>query len=397
MSEGRGSLDSLFEELNCCVIIPTYNNQKTLEQVILDSLAYTKHIIIVNDGASDGTPQIIEKYISQIVSCVTHPKNMGKGMALRNGFKKANEFNYRYAITIDSDGQHFPSDYVHFLEKIKHHPDSIIIGCRDMTSANVPGKSSFGHKFSNFWFHFETGIKSPDTQSGFRLYPVKRLQKLKFFTTRFEFEIEVIVRSAWRGIPVLSVPVKIFYAKGDDRVSHFRPVKDFARVSYLNAYFVTLAILWYKPMRFFKGLNPSNIRAFFKKHFLDEEESILKKSLSVSVGIFFGIVPIWGYQLVSAIAAAYLFKLNKALVILAANISLPPLIPFILLASIRTGEFFTGVQTNILLTELSLDILKLNIYTYIVGACLLSVIFAIFMGILTFFSLTLIKRKRNKA
>jgi len=278
MSEGHGSLDSLFEELSCCVIIPTYNNQKTLEQVILDSLAYTSHIIVVNDGATDSTPQIIDRYKDQI-TLVTHPHNLGKGMALRNGFKKAHELNYRYAITIDSDGQHFPSDYIHFLEKIKHHPDSIIIGARDMTSANVPGKSSFGHKFSNFWFHFETGIKSPDTQSGFRLYPIKRLQKLKFFTTRFEFEIEVIVRAAWKGIPVLSVPVKIFYAKGEDRVSHFRPTKDFARVSYLNAYFVTLAILWYKPMRFFKGLSPANIRSFFKKHFFDEEESILKKSL----------------------------------------------------------------------------------------------------------------------
>lgn len=395
MNEGSGTLNSLFTEVNCCVIIPTYNNEKTLENVIQDSLIYTDKIIVVNDGATDSTPQILEKY-THLITLVKHEKNLGKGMALRSGFEKARELHYRYAITIDSDGQHFPSDFVHFLEKIQHHPDSIIIGSRDMTSENVPGGSSFGHKFSNFWFHFETGIKAPDTQSGFRLYPIKRLQKLKFYTTRFEFEIEVIVRSAWKGIPVLSVPIKIFYAKGNERVSHFRKKQDFARISYLNAYFVTMAILWYKPMRFFKGLSPSNIRSFLKKHFIAEEESVLKKSISISVGIFFGIVPIWGYQLVSAIAAAYLLKLNKALVILSANISIPPMIPFILLASIKTGEVFTGKPTHILFSDLSLETIRLNLYTYLVGACILSVAMALLFGLLTFVSLSLLRSRKKK-
>lgn len=394
MNKAQGTLNNLFEEMNCCVIIPTYNNEKTLENVLRDALAYTGQIIVVNDGATDATAAILKKYQPNI-TLVTHSKNLGKGMALRNGFEKACELGYRYAITIDSDGQHFPEDFVHFLEKIKHHPDSIIIGSRDMNSENVPGGSSFGHKFSNFWFRFETGINAPDTQSGFRLYPVKRLQKLKFYTTRFEFEIEVIVKSAWKGIPVLSVPIKIFYAKGSERVSHFRKKQDFTRISFLNAYFVIMAVLWYKPMRFFKGLSPSNIRSFFHKHFIAEDESILKKSVSVSVGVFFGIVPIWGYQLVSAIAAAYLLKLNKALVILSANISIPPLIPIILLASIKTGELVTGNQTHIIFSELSLESIRLNLYTYLIGATILSVAMAIMFGCITFLSLTWIKRNKN--
>ncbi|MEO6303967.1 MAG: DUF2062 domain-containing protein, partial [Bacteroidia bacterium] len=364
MSEQNYTLNKRFEELKCCVIIPTYNNEKTLEKVILDTLIYTNKIIVVNDGATDKTPEIIAAFKNEI-TVVTHPVNSGKGMALRNGFKKAFELGYEYAITIDSDGQHFPSDLGSFLDKISEQPGALIIGARNMNSENVPGGSSFGNKISNFWFQFETGIQLPDTQSGYRLYPIKRLEKMHFFTSRFEFEIEVIVKSAWRGIDVIAIPVKIYYAKAGERISHFRPTKDFARISFLNAYLVILAFAWYKPMRFFRGLTPANIKSFIKKHFFNQEESALKKSLSVTVGLFFGIVPIWGYQLVSAIGAAYLFRLNKAIVILTANISIPPFLPFILIASMKTGELFTGNETNLTLSKISLQNIKLNLYTYL--------------------------------
>jgi len=394
MGEEKYRLNNRFADIKCCVIIPTYDNEKTLAKVILDTLDYTDKIIVVNDGATDSTAQILETFKNGI-TLVTHPVNKGKGMALRNGFKKALQLGYDYAITIDSDGQHFPSDLENFLNKIESQPGSLIIGARNMNSENVPSKSSFGNKFSNFWFQVETGIKLPDTQSGYRLYPIKKLQDVKFFSPRFEFEVEVIVKAAWRKIPVIDMPVKIFYAKGAERVSHFRPGKDFTRISILNTYLVILAFIWYKPLRLIRGLNPSNLRSFIKKHFFNKEESTLKKSLSVTVGIFFGIIPIWGYQLVSAIAASYLFRLNKAIVILTANISIPPLLPFILIASLKTGELFKGTETNLSLRDISLQTLKLNLYTYLTGACLLAVLFSIFMGLVTFISLSLIRRKRK--
>lgn len=395
MSEAKHTLDNRFTALKCCVLIPTYNNEKTLEQLILDVLEYTSRILVVNDGATDSTGRILARYNDQI-TIITHPKNQGKGMALRNGFKKAVEMGCEYAITIDSDGQHFPSDLENFLDKIEQHPGALIIGARDMNSENVPGGSSFGNKFSNFWFKVETGISLPDTQSGYRLYPVKRLQKLRFFSTRFEFEVEVIVKAAWRGIPVIPMPVKIFYAKGDERISHFRPGTDFTRISILNTYLVILAFCWYKPLRFLRGLTPANINAFIKKHFFNKEESVMKKSLSVTVGIFFGIIPIWGYQLVSAIAASYLLKLNKGIVILTANISIPPLLPFVLLASLKTGELFTGVATNLSLHTISLRTIQLNLYTYLAGACILAVLFSLFMGLSTFIILSLIRKNKMR-
>lgn len=394
MTEKKHTLNDRFTALKCCVIIPTFNNEKTLRKVIEDTLQYTDQLIVINDGATDSTPNILEQFKNSFTT-ITHPVNSGKGIALRNGFKKALEMGFDYAITLDSDGQHFPSDLEHFLDKLQQHPESLVIGARNMNSENVPGGSSFGNKFSNFWFQIETGIKLPDTQSGFRLYPIRKMQKINFFCSRFEFEIEVIVKAAWRAIPVLSMPVKIFYAKGADRVSHFRPTKDFMRISVLNTYLVILTLCWYKPMRLLRGLRPANIHSFIRKHFFNKEESILKKSLSVSVGIFFGIVPIWGYQLVSAIAAAYLFKLNKAIVILTANISIPPLLPFVLIASLKTGEVFTGREVSLSLHDISLQTIQSNLYTYLVGACALSVLFAICMGLLTFLTLSIVRKNKH--
>lgn len=388
-------LNNRFDELNCCVIIPTYNNEKTIVKIINDTLKYTDKIIVVNDGTTDSTSELLKQYQTTI-TIIHQSKNYGKGIALRTAFKKALEMGYRYAITIDSDGQHFPADFVLFLDKIEQEPDSLIIGARNMNSENVPGGSSFGNKFSNFWFWIETGIKIPDTQSGFRLYPISRMKKINYFTSRFEFEIEVIVKAAWKGIPVIPLPIQVYYAKGDERVTHFRPGKDFMRISLLNTYFVILAFLWYRPMRFLRGLTPGNIKAFVKKHFFNEKESVTKKSLSVSVGIFFGIVPIWGYQLVTAIAVAYFLKLNRAIVILSANISIPIILPAILYGSLKTGELITGQQSTITLKNINLENIKLNLYVYLTGACVLSIVLAIVMGVLTYLILSVIRNNKKK-
>ena len=213
-----------FKQLKCCVLVPTYNNAKTIEGVIQSTFEYCDEVIIVNDGCTDNTAEILAKYPQ--LKVVTHPVNQGKGVGLRNGFKKAVELGFDYVISIDSDGQHYPKDFILFLDKIEKEPGSLIIGARNMTVENVPNKSTFGNKFSNFWFWAETGITMPDTQSGYRLYPVQRLKKIWLFTTKFELEIEVIVKAAWRGIPVVSVPVSVYYAPEGERVSHFIPSRD---------------------------------------------------------------------------------------------------------------------------------------------------------------------------
>src|SRR5690606_30654115 len=136
-----------------------------------------------------------------------------KGNALRKGFEKARSLGYTHAITIDSDGQHFPSDIPLFIETLENATSKalLLIGARNMSQEGIPKKSSFGNRFSNFWFWFETGIRLSDTQSGFRLYPLEELSKLSLYTKKFEFEVEVIVKAAWQDVEVKNIPIQIHY------------------------------------------------------------------------------------------------------------------------------------------------------------------------------------------
>jgi glycosyltransferase involved in cell wall biosynthesis len=246
------AVTDMFSSFKVCVLIPTYNNSATLAHVISSVAEYTRNIIVVNDGSTDDTPRVLSEF--HFIDIISYEINRGKGMALRLGFKRAVELGFDYAISIDSDGQHFAADLPKFLEKLNEHRSAIIVGARNMEQSSVPGKSSFGNRFSNFWFRLETGLKISDTQSGYRLYPVKLLHDRKYFTRKYEFEIEVLVRAAWSGIEVVEVPVKVFYPEKNRRVSHFRPFRDFSRISVLNTFLVIMTFLWIKPRDFFRSV-----------------------------------------------------------------------------------------------------------------------------------------------
>ena len=370
--ERHNAVKEKFKQLKCCVLIPTYNNAKTIESVIISTLEYCNEVILVNDGCTDNTDEILLRYPQ--LTIITHKVNKGKGIGLRNGFKKAAELGFDYVISIDSDGQHFPKDFITFLNKVEEIPGSLIIGARNMSVENVPNKSTFGNKFSNFWFWLETGTSLPDTQSGFRLYPVQLLKKIWLFTTKFELEIEVIVKAAWRGIPVLSVPVSVYYAPEGERISHFKPSIDSTRISFLNTYLVILAALFWRPVTTIRKMTISNFKKIWKDEIVAANESAFKKALSVGVGLFFGIVPIWGFQFALAIIFAIYFKLNKVIVGLTAQISVPPMIPVVLFASVKTGEYVLNQKVNLDVHKLlTIETIK-NLYVYYIGATALSVV-----------------------
>src|SRR5690606_24024461 len=322
--------------INACVIIPTYNNEKTLRRVLNKTLEFTSEIIVINDGSTDSTSLILSEF-QQITQIHLNP-NKGKGFALRTGFKEALKRNYDYAITIDSDGQHFPEDMQIFVDEIAQNGEALLIGDRNMEQDGIPKKSSFGNRFSNFWFWFETGIKLNDTQSGFRLYPIRKMEKIKFFTRKFEFEIEVIVKAAWKGIPVKNVPIQVLYDESE-RVSHFRPFKDFTRISLLNTWLVIIALLYIKPRDYFIKFKQKGFKRFFLEDLLHSEDSNLKKSLSVALGVFIGLSPLWGLQTIVVLFLAFIFRLNKLIAFAFSNVSLPPLIPFIIYGSMKIGSY----------------------------------------------------------
>lgn len=394
MSNSFSDIKSLFQAYHCCVLIPTYNNGSTVKKVVEDVKQYTSNIIVVNDGATDNTCEILSTLSD--IEVLSYMPNQGKGIALRRGFELAYRKGYHYAITIDSDGQHFAEDLPKFIHKMIHHPDAIIIGARNMDQASVPGKSSYGNKFSNFWFWVETGIKIPDTQSGFRLYPLKPLQGMVFYTPKYELEIEIIVRAAWRGVPVLTVPVKVYYAPSATRISHFRPFKDFTRITLLNTVLVILALVYYIPVRFFRNLQKKNLKQLVVDHILDGTDTNLQKSLAIALGIFIGIVPLWGYQIISVIALSHLLKLNKVLAVLASNISMPPMFPFIIYFSYKIGGVLLGNVHNANFNSINWEFAKQNFYQYAVGSLFFATIAAVSTGLLAFVLLSIFRKPKLK-
>jgi glycosyltransferase involved in cell wall biosynthesis len=383
----------LLPAINFCVIVPTYNNHKTLKKVLDSILDFTPNVIIVNDGSTDETSEILKQYAQ--LTQIHHVKNSGKGMALRNGFKKAIELNFEYAITIDSDGQHFASDIPGFITEIQNQPNSLLIGSRNMTQENVPKKSSFGNKFSNFWFWFETGIRLDDTQSGFRLYPLQLIPK-KYYTNKFEFEIEVIVRSAWKGIVVKNIPIQILYDPVE-RVSHFRPFKDFTRISILNTVLVINTLLYMKPRDFFRRAKKKGFKKFFLEDILESSDSDFKKAAAIALGIFIGMSPFWGFQTILLLSFATLFRLNKVIAYLSSNVSFPPFIPFIIYGSLKMGSYFVSGETSLVLdSSLTLDDIQKNATQYIVGSLILASVSALIAGLLSYLLLTLFSSRKNK-
>ena len=236
------------EVLKLCVIMPTYNNGGTLRNVAERVLAFTNDLIIVNDGCTDNTPEILAS-LGDKITIVDYGKNRGKGYALKKGFEKAKELGFDYAITIDSDGQHFPEDIPLFIDAIKQNKGALVVGSRNLKQENMPGGNTFANKFSNFWFRVQTGINLPDTQTGYRLYPLKNMPSLCMITSRYEAELELLVFSAWRNIPLIPIKINVFYPKAEERISHFRPFWDFFRISVLNTILCFVAIFYGWPSR----------------------------------------------------------------------------------------------------------------------------------------------------
>ena len=384
-------------DLNGCIIIPTYNNEKTLRRVLDKTLVFTNEIIVVNDGSTDSTVEILKEYPQ--IKIIHQPKNQGKGMALRTGFKEALKLGFDYAVTIDSDGQHFPEDIPVFLEEIQKNGEALLIGDRNMEQEGIPGKSSFGNRFSNFWYQFETGIQLNDTQSGFRLYPIRRMKDLKFFTQKFEFEIEVIVKAAWAGIPVKNVPIQVLYDESE-RVSHFRPFKDFTRISLLNTWLVLLTLLYIKPRDYFRSFKEKGFRRFFLEDLLHSEDSKTKKALSVALGVFIGLSPFWGFQTLIVLFLAFVFRLNKLISFAFSNVSIPPLIPFIIYASLKMGSFILGKPPLPPFKWDAFDSYKefvsQHLAEYIVGSFSLALICSFLFGLMSYLLLGIRMRRSRK-
>ena len=254
------------EENEVCAVIPTYQNAKTLLQVVADVHRVVDTVFVVDDGSNDGTAALLDKATGneRPEKVLTHPKNCGKGAALKTGLTYARQQGFRYAVTVDADGQHRADDIPALLKAVEEEPDALAIGSRGLQHENMPAKSTFANRFSNFWFALQTLQRLPDTQSGLRIYPLRRLHGLRWMSARYEAELTLLVFSAWAGVKLLPVPVSVYYPPRDQRVTHFRPGRDFTRISVLNTLLCFLMVVYGWPRIFCRQIARGVIGVFRK-------------------------------------------------------------------------------------------------------------------------------------
>ena len=236
--------------MKLCVIIPVYNSEKLIADVLKSILQHTENVIVVNDGSTDGTlDRLSECQKNEKFELVSYAKNRGKGYALQQGFRHALKLGFTHAITMDADGQHLATDIATLVQMAENNPDALIVGSRKFDNPNMPQGNVFANNFSNFWFTVQTGKRLPDTQTGFRVYPLGKIGKMCLFTNRYEAELEILVRSAWRNIPIVSQPINVYYPSKNERLSHFRGGKDFFRISVLNTVLCFCALVYGYPRK----------------------------------------------------------------------------------------------------------------------------------------------------
>ena len=254
------------EENEVCAVIPTYQNAKTLLKVVADVHRVVDTVFVVDDGSNDGTTALLDKATGneRPEKVLTHPKNCGKGAALKTGLTYARQQGFRYAVTVDADGQHRADDIPALLKAVEEEPDALAIGSRGLQHENMPAKSTFANRFSNFWFALQTLQRLPDTQSGLRVYPLRCLHGMRWMSARYEAELTLLVFSAWAGVKLLPVPVSVYYPPRDQRVTHFRPGRDFTRISVLNTLLCFLMVVYGWPRIFCRQI-ARGVKGVFRK------------------------------------------------------------------------------------------------------------------------------------
>lgn len=208
------------------VIVPTLNNDHTIQAVVDDILNHGYKVIVIDDGYTNPVENILTQ--NENLSIIRHDINLGKGKAILSGARVAKELGYNYFVSLDGDGQHLASEIKKLIDACNGE-DQIIIGARDFDIENVPNGSKFGRWFSNFWATWDTEQEIKDSLSGFRLYPDSILD-LDIRTSRFDWEMEVLVKHSWKGRLIKEVITDCYYPIPEERVTHFKKFWDTAAI-----------------------------------------------------------------------------------------------------------------------------------------------------------------------
>ncbi|MDT8391709.1 MAG: DUF2062 domain-containing protein [Lentisphaeria bacterium] len=383
-----------FDTQKIWCVIPVYNNAGTIRHVTAGCLACCDNVLIVDDGSTDAA---LKNTLADLpCEILTHDTNRGKGAAIVSALREVKKRGGSHMITIDGDGQHDPADIPVFFDIIAEDPAALIIGCRNFQTENVPRGSRFGRVFSNLWTKIETGLSLRDTQSGFRSYPVDLTMRLSLHGQRYDFEVEVLARAAWGGLPVKEVDVSVRYAP--DRVSSFRPFKSNLIISLMHTRLVGRRLLPWPHRRLIEKQGPSDAWRLLKspkafiRSLLKENTSPAELAAAAAVGTVLAVLPLIGCHTPAIIYAAARLHLNKVMATAIQIFYSPPGVPFICIQVgyfIRHGHWWTDFTRKSLTTELHHRLLE-----WLIGSILLAPFYAIVAAAAVYWLATVIQRRK---
>lgn len=235
-----------------CIVIPTYDNPRTIRKVVEAARVFSLPVIVVDDGSAAAGRQACEELATlDLAHVIHHPVNLGKGAALKTAFDAAQNLGFTHAIQVDGDGQHDLACVPPFVESSKQHPTALHLAY-PVYDESVPKVRLIGRKLTNFWVNFEVGCgKIKDSMIGFRIYPLAAMSLVAVKANRMDFDIEVAVKLAWAKTPLINLPVPVRYLSAEEGgVSHFQHFWDNFRFSRLHCKLCTLRCMaWLLPKR----------------------------------------------------------------------------------------------------------------------------------------------------
>jgi glycosyltransferase involved in cell wall biosynthesis len=225
--------------MKTCIIIPVYNHEKAIANVVEKLKGFGLPCFLVNDGSSISCSQVLADCAdkeSSWLTLITRPENSGKGAAVIDGFKAAVAQGYSHAIQIDADGQHDVNAIPEFIATSQQHPDAMILG-QPVFDVTAPKSRLYGRRVTNFWIVINTlSFAIADGMCGFRLYPLAAVNRLISTTQigqRMDFDIDIVVRLYWQGVQAINLPTTVSYPK--EGVSHFKLWRDNLMISKAHA------------------------------------------------------------------------------------------------------------------------------------------------------------------
>jgi glycosyltransferase involved in cell wall biosynthesis len=224
--------------VNPCLLIPIYNQPQRIADVVARLAPLRLPCVLVDDGSDAQTRQVVDQVVAQFpwVLPERRARNGGRGAALQTGYRRAHASGFTHALQLDADGQHDPAEVPLLWEVARRHPQSLVLGSPRFDDS-APAARRYGRWICRVWVWLETlSLAVDDPLCGMRcvpLDPVLRLLGERALGSGMEFDVELLVRLIWAGLPVHNVGVRVRYF--EDGVSHYHLVRDNLRLSRTHA------------------------------------------------------------------------------------------------------------------------------------------------------------------